>query len=308
EDGFLVADLKPVLERLAAVTQDEALGFRAGCEVPLTAFGPLGFALISADTVGDALALAQRFWDLVGRVVQMHQVIEGPFCELRIDLEVPFDGMVARWVLESALAAMRRAQASLIPAATDAMEIWFDLPEPDYIAEVRTTLGQVRYNAPVAALRFHNEWLALPVPMRSESGRRHAVAQCEAQLLRLNQPVTCRIQVQRCLHLRESGYPTLPEVSIRLGMSPRTLRRRLAMESSGFSELLEEARRRDAIRLLDDKTLTIADVAQKLGYEEPGNFTRAFRHWTGCSPTQWRLKAQGADQARDPTRRALIRR
>lgn len=76
----------------------------------------------------------------------------------------------------------------------------------------------------------------------------------------------------------------MSEVADALCVSPRTLHRRLAAEGVGFSELQAEALRRDALRLLVDRRLSIADVAKRLGYEEPGNFTRAFKHLTGVNP------------------------
>lgn len=71
-------------------------------------------------------------------------------------------------------------------------------------------------------------------------------------------------------------------------MTPRTLRRRLDQEGTSFKRLMEEAKRRDALRLLDDYDLDVQRVAALLGYQDPANFTRAFRQWTGQTPSQYR--------------------
>ena len=84
------------------------------------------------------------------------------------------------------------------------------------------------------------------------------------------------------------GYPTLEDISQRLNMTTRTLRRKLEEEGTNFKALLEEAKRRDAIQLLDDRNLEIQRVANLLGYQDPANFTRAFRQWTGQTPSQYR--------------------
>lgn len=290
ESGLLFPSMRNVLEALSRACNDPALGFRAGCAVPMTALGPLGFGMMSADNIESALMLAQRYWDLAGRVLQMEVITSADICEVRFETEVPFDDMVRRWALESGVACARRAFALMHPLSPENITVLFALPAPAHEDEVRSVLGNVVYGAARTAIRIPVAWLAEPMPMRSVTGYRHAIEQCEAQLALWHQPDLLKIQVQRCLRLTESGYPTLKEVARQLCLSSRTLRRRLLSESSSFAELLESARRQDAMQLLQDSGLNISGVAQRLGYHEPGNFTRAFRSWTGITPTQWRLQ------------------
>jgi len=74
-------------------------------------------------------------------------------------------------------------------------------------------------------------------------------------------------------------------------MSERSLQRRLADEGQTFDALLDELRHELALRYLADKTLAIAEVAFLLGYSEPSAFHRAFKRWTGKTPTQARQHA-----------------
>ncbi|MGE3630895.1 MAG: helix-turn-helix transcriptional regulator, partial [Sandaracinaceae bacterium] len=78
------------------------------------------------------------------------------------------------------------------------------------------------------------------------------------------------------------------ETAKKLAMAPRTVRRPLADEGTRFRALLEAARRRDALRLLETSGLAAHEVAAMLGYENGANFTRAFRRWTGQTPSQYR--------------------
>ena len=66
----------------------------------------------------------------------------------------------------------------------------------------------------------------------------------------------------------------LEQVAERLFMSSRTLKRRLQQTGLGFQQLLDEARKRDAIKLLQNTSLTIEQIALRLGYTDPANFTR----------------------------------
>jgi AraC-like DNA-binding protein len=95
-------------------------------------------------------------------------------------------------------------------------------------------------------------------------------------------------RVRAELALGAAGYPDLPELAARLHTSSRTLKRRLARHGSGFQILLDQARHRDALRLLRNPDLEIRQIAAVLGYKDPPSFTRAFRRWTGQTPHQAR--------------------
>ncbi|HET8706005.1 MAG TPA: helix-turn-helix transcriptional regulator, partial [Pseudomonadales bacterium] len=96
-------------------------------------------------------------------------------------------------------------------------------------------------------------------------------------------------RAQNAMVLGVKGYPSLEELSKMLNMTPRTLRRKLQLEGSKYSQLLEESRRRDAVKLLDNRNLEVQKVAELLGYADPANFTRAFRQWTGQTPSEYRV-------------------
>jgi AraC-like DNA-binding protein len=84
------------------------------------------------------------------------------------------------------------------------------------------------------------------------------------------------------------GRPTVGTVSRRLGMSTRTLARRLAAEGLTFARVLDELRADLALRYLGEQDLSMSRIAWLLGYQEVSAFTHACRRWTGKSPTEIR--------------------
>ena len=74
----------------------------------------------------------------------------------------------------------------------------------------------------------------------------------------------------------------------RLGTTPRSLQRRVAAQGTGLRVLIDEVREANAKQLLGDSRLSIAEVAFFLGYSAETSFRRAFKRWTGQSPTQLR--------------------
>jgi AraC-like DNA-binding protein len=83
-------------------------------------------------------------------------------------------------------------------------------------------------------------------------------------------------------------HTDIHEVAKELGMSSRTLQRRIAEEGSSFRRLLGDARRELARFYLQHPSLGLRQAASLLGYENPNSFLRAFRVWEGATPTEWR--------------------
>ena len=84
------------------------------------------------------------------------------------------------------------------------------------------------------------------------------------------------------------GHPPLSLVAEILGMSERTLQRRLAQTGSTYSDIVQEARFSIASDLMADSDLNIADIAFAAGYENAPHFSRAFKRLTGMTPREYR--------------------
>lgn len=261
------------------------LGFLVVLNMPPTALGPVGMAVMCSATVADAIAIVQRYWDLIGRVMQMTVHKKNEQSVLVFRLEAAVEGVLKRWILEAALASVWRGLVAMVPNVQPYTAISFDFPPAN---EITAQLGNVQFNAPETSLTFPREFLTAPMPIHSASGLEQALAQCEASMRFLQQEQSLNLRVQDCLTLVKQRYPSLEEVAEQLHLSSRSLRRYLAEEGTSFGALLVDAKRLDALRLLQDERLTIADIAQRLGYQDPANFTRAFRRWVGKTPSAWR--------------------
>lgn len=84
------------------------------------------------------------------------------------------------------------------------------------------------------------------------------------------------------------GQPALGQAAIVLGLSPRSLQRRLSGMGTSWAALVDQWRRQTAATMLGNPATRIGNVARRLGYSDPAHFDRAFRRWTGTSPTAFR--------------------
>ena len=126
-------------------------------------------------------------------------------------------------------------------------------------------------------LTYNAELLALLSPqLDQELARRKA-----------DQTVAARVKWV-LMRLLGGRRPEITDVAKELGMSCRTLQRRIAEESTSFRQLVSDARRELAKHYLLQPSLQLGEAACLLGYEDPNSFFRAFREWEGKTPSEWR--------------------
>jgi AraC-like DNA-binding protein len=125
---------------------------------------------------------------------------------------------------------------------------------------------------------------------------------CEATITgRRGNVSQLRTRVENAISsLLPHGRVVVDDVARSLGMSKRTLARRLSDEGLNFTEVLQQLRRYLAVRYLDDPKLHISKIAWLLGFNEVSAFTHAFKRWTGKTPSQMRIGSAGATQDRWP--------
>ena len=287
--GMKLSDYERLLAVMASLKADLAVGFEVGKRLPPTAFGSLGQVMLSSPTAGEALKQCQRFWHLYVMGLRMSVETRHGLCHLEVDTLTDLDSGNRSVIMESVIFCLSFSIERLLPQLGAETEIWFDYAEPAYGPSMRAHFSRIRFDMPSCQLRFPDHWLLQPLPFANQAGFAAGLAQCEheARLHKLKDQGVVG-QVQSALTLGTEGYPKLMEVARQLNKSPRTLRRQLQDAGTTFSALLDVARRRDAMAMLEQDGVQIQHIAVVLGYSEPANFTRAFRHWCNQTPTEYR--------------------
>ena len=151
---------------------------------------------------------------------------------------------------------------------------------------------RVEFDAPRYAISFDKATLERHLPTgNAELGRANDQV-IQAYLARLNRSdVVMRAKVALLEHL-PSGQVSEEVVAQALNMSLRTMQRKLRDETTSYKELLEETRRDLAQEYVRNPHVAIGEITYLLGFSEPSSFSRAFRRWTGRSPTEFRDAAQ----------------
>jgi AraC-like DNA-binding protein len=299
--------LAAITRNVDAASDDPAWAARAGQLFNVSAHGPLGFAALSAPTLGDALAVMAEFYPV--RITTITASLETHGNRTRFS----FTDLTGDRLYREATAAMilKVLQAMVETIVThptgDAVRLHFESPPPGHAAALPAIYGApCDFNQAFTGLTLPTAWLHIPSPLRDDDIYRANIARCRQVI---NGQLAESDTSQRVRNLlanhfdalragTDSAPPTLEAVAGLLHLTPRTLIRRLRQHGCTFRELLAQARLASAQDLLRQAHLTVADVAERLGYADPANFSRAFRQWTGTSPAAWRRAGNRDEPAR----------
>ena len=280
-----IAVCAEVAERARRLTGEPALAVYAGWHMRISTHGFLGFAAMTAGTLREAIALATRFTAIRTPALGLALYVEGQAASLVVEERAEL-GALREFALLSLLVGLWRiGQALTGQTLSGTAEFAFD--RPAYLDRALAPMVSVRFGRPTTRLVFPSAQLDLPLETADPVAAQLVLAQCERELGRAA-GAALPARVRALLAARADGTPALAEVARALHLSPRTLKRKLAEHGTGFSALVRDVRRERALLLLDDHTLSIAEVATRVGYSEVPNFSRAFRAWTGQTPAAYR--------------------
>lgn len=274
---------------------------RLGGQFSANAHGSLGFAALSAPTLGAAVETLAEFYP--ARVTAIATELE--LADSRYVwhvLDVTGDADFARSLAEIVLKVVESLLAAILGHPVgDNVVVSLMRPTPAAVDEfIEAYDAQVLFDATSNSISIPVIWWRLPSPLHDESMYWANIAKCRELITSREQQSSAVVIVRT--HLRiyfdrqiagESEHmppPTQEAVAAAMHLTTRTLIRRLKKEGSSYKEILEELRRDYALTLLGNARLTVANVGELLGYKEPANFGRAFRRWFGSSPANWRRR------------------
>ena len=280
-----------LLELSAAEAGCPTFGLRMAEQRRASDFGPLSLLLTHQPTVRDVLATAVRYSALINDTLTL--ALEETSGTVVIREEVlAVSPILARQAHELTVGVMVRIFQALIGARWRAVSVHFIHPAPEDLSDHRRIFG----DAVVFGCDFNGLVCDAQDLDQANPGADPALAAYARRFVDGMVAGTDRSDdhaVRGALaDLLPTGRATLEQVAARLGLSPRTLQRRLADTNTDFRRLLEEVRVALATRFVESSTLPLTDVAQLLGYSQPATFSRWFLSRFGAPPSVVRRRAQ----------------
>ena len=276
------------LRQSAELTGDTNIGLHLAERAELGSFDVHFYAMVSSSTLEAAYERVCRYQRLIHDTSQVELLIEDDRGVLRH--QMPGGLPASRQTAEFIVAAWVRAGRIVTNQDWKPHEVRFAHSSPP-----RPRDHEQFFKAPVCFGAGENA-LVLPRPVLELS----CAAADPALLGMLDRYATERLRrtpasatfVDRVrAELSEElhdGDPSAEGLARRLKMSVRTLNRKLAAEETSYRQLLDRLRHRLAVRLLNDRRVSVSEVAFLAGFSELSAFNRAFKRWTGLTPSAFR--------------------
>ncbi|MBV1861620.1 MAG: AraC family transcriptional regulator [Nannocystaceae bacterium] len=264
---------------------DPNLALHAVEALPAGAYKVIDFLASSSKTVGEGMSRISDYFPLINNAVELpidvgtqHVTFGLTFPRIPAGVPRPY----AEYTLAAVVLRSRRGFDMDIPLE----RVEFAYPKPGDTSEHERLFGcAVHFDTRHTRLQISHDVWRLPIA-RSDTGLCGVLEQHARDLLDALPKRDCVLG-----HVREAmqaelrgGDPSLANVAKTLGMSGRTLQRKLKEEDVAYAEVLDEVRAGVAQAYLSQSDIALAEVAYLLGFAEQSSFTRAFKRWTGSTP------------------------
>jgi AraC-like DNA-binding protein len=270
-----------------ALFGDEALPTALAMSIPFGAFGALDYLIGSADTIGGCIESAQLHFAMVSNDawLDLHLLDDGTrTMQVRALPDVPVAA------LEFTLACIFNRMLHVNGGRFEPLRVGLPAARPARDAVREAVYGHaLQYGYPCAEIAFSpNTWASA---CTTADPYLHATLKHVAQQMQLHKPADSALESALRMRLRGAlaqGRADANRMAGLLGVSERTLQRRLTEIDRSYTQIVEDFRREESARLLSDRTLHLVEVASRLGYSEQTSFTRAFKRWHRTTPSTWR--------------------
>lgn len=269
------------------------LPLRIGAAMRSDEYGAFGLAWKSAPDLRGSYLRSERY----GRVLGSAETYFLEPCEDGVfyTLDKAGDGSLGMQLSnEASMSAVATISQEVSTAPFQPLSIFFKHAARGDLAVYEDHFGcPVRFESGRDAILLSEDMLDVPNKLGDETIAKFFDRHLETELAALEDDAgldqRVRIAVSRAL---SQGIPALSDIASELGLSGRTLQRRLSDKGHSYQSLVDLARRDLAQQLLRDTGYSLAEVAFLTGFAEQSGFTRAFKRWAGQTPRSYRIASQ----------------
>ncbi|MBN1654459.1 MAG: AraC family transcriptional regulator ligand-binding domain-containing protein [Deltaproteobacteria bacterium] len=277
-----------LLNNAIQLTGDEDLGLRAARAIDSGDFDVLEYAASSSATLREAIEIIQRYIRLLDDSADFSLQYWNGKASLVLNSILPLNRAATDFRLAGVYRGIFRSISSDEHGIS---EVWFRIRRPEKDQEYTLTFPKatLRFQMPFDAVVFDAE--LLDAPLINSDPKLHDVLRQHMEVLLSERPRTESL-TERVRKLIETELPkgktNAVHIASILDMSRRTLTRRLEQEGTSYKTLLDDLRRRLALRYLETTRMDMGKIAYLLGFSQTTAFHRAFRRWTDYTPHKYR--------------------
>lgn len=277
-----------MLELAIARVNEPCFGLRMASFFHPTTLNALGYAWMASATLRDGLHRLARYFRLVTQTDEVVLVESGEGTRMVIrNTEVGYRAVDE--VYDTFLTVLVEMCRTVCGHKFDPRRVTFQRGEPACVSEFYGEFRcPIEFNAGEDAIFFDKADLDVPLPTANVELARANERIIAEYIADIDQTTVSMRVKTKLIEQLPSGETTEETVARATNLSPRTLQRRLKDEGTSYKQLLEETRRELAEQYVRDSGMPIKEITFLLGFSEPANFSRAFKRWTGVSPSSFR--------------------
>ncbi|MEH6569613.1 MAG: AraC family transcriptional regulator [Halioglobus sp.] len=280
-----IAALEQLLGLIIPISKDPFFGLHTAHHVQHSSYSVLGYISMNCANLGEVLTQMPLYEKIVGAMGSSSRIVSTDATCLRFDCHFA-DPLVRRHVTENVLASWDRFSRTYLHLMGYPLRIYFEhsAPDEDALLDIyRNTFHcDVYFDQEYSGTWIRNADLSIPIEQANEQLLQTLLEHASEELRQLDEGRSLGEKVKNMLRLMISEkLPSKERLAEELGMSSRTLQRKLNEEGAHYQEILDELRLEMAIQFFSHKELSLDEIARKLGYLETRSFYRGFKQWTG---------------------------
>jgi AraC-like DNA-binding protein len=283
------AQYAAVVANMMKLTNNPGIAFELGKHVGLNDFGIVGYAMISAQSLREALGVSIKYTNsLVGRPIRIDKISKlSQGIEIKVFSPLSSDALHRFETEELVVRGMKMVKA-LTGQDTLNGTYSFSFPEPKHSQLYRELLKcPLEFDAPQTVIRILSPSLDTPIKSTNDELFKVCTTHCQNILQALGETSQLHGQLRSLFLSSPANLPTLEAASFALGMSVRTLCRELEATGQGYQAIKDQFRFDLSCEYLDSGQMPPKQVAYLLGFSSPSTFSRAFKSWSGKTVGQY---------------------
>ncbi|SIR53323.1 transcriptional regulator, AraC family [Bosea sp. TND4EK4] len=304
------------------LSQNPGFGFHVGAQFHVSTYGMYGLALLAGVDFRQTVSFALKYYQLTAPLVSVTFEERNARAAWSISV-LPFRSLnspLQDFIVELQFGALLCVHRDLMGPDFRLAQVHLTGRRPAAEARHSRQFGcEVLYEQTQNRFIYPAEWLDKKPALGNPVTHAQVAQICDTLLTEVKQSAGVAGRVRQVLLAQLASPPGANALAAQLGLSPRTLRRRLQDENTTYRELIDALRAETAIRYMRETRLTVENISFLVGFSDPAAFRYAFKRWTQTAPNAFRrsgspmsgnqpcdgdsVVAAGQDQAGDQAER-----
>jgi AraC-like DNA-binding protein len=278
-----------LIERALQLCPLPGLGLRIGRDESATQWGILGYAIMCCKTVREMMAMVIKYHRIAASMAEFYFREEDELAFLEVRPPRALHDALPTVVEEHFSAVLSAARQLTGRKDMRPAELHLSYAKPSHCRMYREFFNcPIHFSQISNTLVLHGKWLKTPITHWSALNSRMAERMCEIQLRRQYVQHDMVHRVRYLLLKHTDTFPDAEDIAQLLRVTSRTLRNHLHAQGTSFQAILDDVRHQLAVNYLEESDLPLVDICALVGFNDLSNFRRAFKKWSGKTPSELR--------------------